>query len=45
MHTERGIDYGSFADKWHHDETILTITGTKPWPRAVCADGYGVDAP
>lgn len=36
---------GSFADKWHLDEMVVTIKGRKYWLwRAVDAEGYVLDA-
>lgn len=36
---------GSFADKWHFDEMVVSIKGNKYWLwRAVDADGYVLDA-
>jgi putative transposase len=36
---------GSFPDKWHLDEMVVTIKGKTYWPwRAVDADGYVLDA-
>lgn len=36
---------GSFADKWHFDEMVVSIKGKKHWLwRAIDADGYVLDA-
>lgn len=36
---------GSFADKWHFDEMVISIKGKKHWLwRATDADGYVLDA-
>lgn len=36
---------GGFADKWHLDEMVITIKGTKHWLwRAVDAEGYVLEA-
>jgi putative transposase len=44
-HHLRRRSRGSFADKWHLDELVVSIKGKKYWLwRAVDADGYVLDA-
>ncbi|TCA23635.1 IS6 family transposase [Rhizobium leguminosarum bv. viciae] len=44
-HRLRRRSRGSFADKWHLDEMVVSIKGRKYWLwRAVDADGYVLDA-